>query len=443
MLNEFLQHITKEFPFLKDKKLLIAISGGIDSVVLTHLFYELEYSISLAHCNFRLRGKESDGDEAFVEDLAKKLDIPVFIKKFDTLQFASEEKLSVQLAARKLRYDWFNELLHQKQYDYLLTAHHADDAVETYLINLSRGTGLDGLTGIPKQNGKIIRPLLPFSREQIEKYAKEQNIDWREDSTNEETKYLRNKIRHKIIPILKELNPNFLNGFSKTQDNLQGIRVIADDRIEEVSKDVISESADKSVIQFNIEKLKELSNPKAYLFEMLKKYGFTEWNDVENLLNTQSGKYVYSNSHKLLKDRGFLLLSKIIDSISEAVFFIEKDNLFLKTEKIALKITEIDKPISSLKALPSTSILIDKDLLKFPLIVRKWKEGDYFYPFGMKGKKKISKYFKDQKISNFEKENSWLLCSENDIVWVVGQRSDDRFKITDKTKHIVQIEILP
>ena len=239
------------------------------------------------------------------------------------------------------------------------------------------------------------------------------------------------------------MNPNFLNGFSKTQDNLQGIRVIADDRIEEVSKDVISESADKSVIQFNIEKLKELSNPKAYLFEMLKKYGFTEWNDVENLLNTQSGKYVYSNSHKLLKDRGFLLLSKIIDSISEAVFFIEKDNLFLKTEKIALKITEIDKPISSLKALPSTSILIDKDLLKFPLIVRKWKEGDYFYPFGMKGKKKISKYFKDQKISNFEKENSWLLCSENDIVWVVGQRSDDRFKITDKTKHIVQIEILP
>ena len=443
MLNEFLQHITKEFPFLKDKKLLIAISGGIDSVVLIHLFHELEYTIALAHCNFQLRGKESDGDEAFVEDLAKKLDIPVFIKKFDTLQFASEEKLSVQLAARKLRYDWFNELLHQKQYDYLLTAHHADDAVETFLINLSRGTGLDGLTGIPKQNGKIIRPLLPFSREQIEKYAKEQNIDWREDSTNEETKYLRNKIRHKIIPILKELNPNFLNGFSKTQDNLQGIRVIADDRIEEVSKDVISESADKSVIQFNIEKLKELSNPKAYLFEMLKKYGFTEWNDVENLLNTQSGKYVYSNSHKLLKDRGFLLLSKIIDSISEAVFFIEKDNLFLKTEKIALKITEIDKPISSLKALPSTSILIDKDLLKFPLIVRKWKEGDYFYPFGMKGKKKISKYFKDQKISNFEKENSWLLCSENDIVWVVGQRSDDRFKITDKTKHIVQIEILP
>jgi tRNA(Ile)-lysidine synthase len=443
VLNEFSQHITKELPFLKDKKLLIAISGGIDSVVLTHLFYELEYSISLAHCNFRLRGKESDGDEAFVEDLAKKLDIPVFIKKFDTLQFASEEKLSVQLAARKLRYDWFNELLHQKQYDYLLTAHHADDAVETYLINLSRGTGLDGLTGIPKQNGKIIRPLLPFSREQIEKYAKEQNIDWREDSTNEETKYLRNKIRHKIIPILKELNPNFLNGFSKTQDNLQGIRVIADDRIEEVSKDVISESADKSVIQFNIEKLKELSNPKAYLFEMLKQYGFTEWNDVENLLNTQSGKYVYSNSHKLLKDREFLLLSKIIDSISEAVFFIEKDNLFLKTEKIALKITEIDKAISSLKSLPSTSILIDKDLLKFPLIVRKWKEGDYFYPFGMKGKKKISKYFKDQKISNFEKENSWLLCSENDIVWVVGQRSDDRFKITDKTKHIVQIEILP
>ena len=443
MLNEFLQHITKEFPFLKDKKLLIAISGGIDSVVLIHLFHELEYTIALAHCNFQLRGKESDGDEAFVEDLAKKLDIPVFIKKFDTLQFASEEKLSVQLAARKLRYDWFNELLHQKQYDYLLTAHHADDAVETFLINLSRGTGLDGLTGIPKQNGKIIRPLLPFSREQIEKYAKEQNIDWREDSTNEETKYLRNKIRHKIIPILKELNPNFLNGFSKTQDNLQGIRVIADDRIEEVSKDVISESADKSVIQFNIEKLKELSNPKAYLFEMLKKYGFTEWNDVENLLNTQSGKYVYSNSHKLLKDRGFLLLSKIIDSISEAVFFIEKDNLFLKTEKIALKITEIDKAISSLKSLPSTSILIDKDLLKFPLIVRKWKEGDYFYPFGMKGKKKISKYFKDQKISNFEKENSWLLCSENDIVWVVGQRSDDRFKITDKTKHIVQIEILP
>ena len=443
MLNEFLQHITKEHPFLRDKKLLIAVSGGIDSVVLTHIFHELEYNIALAHCNFQLRGKESDGDEAFVEDLAKKLDIPVFIKKFDTLQFASEEKLSVQLAARKLRYDWFNELLHQKQYDYLITAHHADDAVETFLINLSRGTGLDGLTGIPKQNGKIIRPLLPFSREQIEKYAKEQKINWREDATNEETKYLRNKIRHKIIPILKELNPNFLSTFSKTLDNLQGIRAIADDRIEEVSKDVISESVDKSIFQFNIEKLKELNNPKAYLFEMLKQYGFTEWNDVENLLNTQSGKYVYSNSHKLLKDREFLLLSKIINSVSEDIFFIEKDSSFLKTEKISLKITETKEPVRSLKSLPSTSILIDKDLLKFPLIVRKWKEGDYFYPFEMKGKKKISKYFKDQKISNFEKENSWLLCSENDIVWVVGQRSDDRFKITDETKHIVQIEILP
>lgn len=443
MLNEFLQHITKEHPFLRDKKLLIAVSGGIDSVVLTHLFHELKYNISLAHCNFQLRGEESNRDEAFVEDLAKKLDIPVFIKKFDTLQFASEEKLSVQLAARKLRYDWFNELLHQKQYDYLLTAHHADDVVETFLINLSRGTGLDGLTGIPKQNGKIIRPLLPFSREQIEKYAKEQKIDWREDATNEETKYLRNKIRHKIIPILKELNPNFLSTFSKTLDNLQGIRAIADDRIEEVSKDVISESVDKSIFQFNIEKLKELNNPKAYLFEMLKQYGFTEWNDVENLLNSQSGKYVYSNSHKLLKDREFLLLSKIINSVSEDIFFIEKDSSFLKTEKISLKITETKEPVRSLKSLSTNSAFVDKDLLKFPLIVRKWKEGDYFYPFGMKGKKKISKYFKDQKISNFEKENSWLLCSENDIVWVVGQRSDDRFKITDKTKHIVQIEILP
>jgi tRNA(Ile)-lysidine synthase len=440
LLAQFSEHINTHFSFLKDKKLLIAISGGLDSVVLTHLLDQLNFTISLAHCNFRLRGKNADQDEGFVKNLAKQLQVPVFTRSFETETIAKQEKLSIQLAARKLRYDWFNELVKEHKLDYILTAHHADDNLETFLINTIRGTGLDGLTGIPKKNENIIRPLLPFSREQIEKYAEDNNITWREDSSNAETKYLRNKIRHDVIPILKELNPSLLTSFSQTIEHLKGSRQIIDDIITSVKKTAVI-PAQAGIQKFKIENLKKLNNPKAYLYELLKQYGFTEWNDVTDLLETQSGRQVLSKTHRLVKDRDFLLLTELLSAKAEGKEYkiAEKEEYFEVDDfKIKLRDSKIRNPKSEIRNL----IYIDKDKLKFPLTVRKWKNGDYFYPFGMQGKKKLSKFFKDEKISLLQKEKIWLLCSENQIVWVIGKRLDNRYKITETTKNILKIEII-
>lgn len=439
MLTQFSEHINTQFSFLKDKKLLIAISGGIDSVMLTHLLSQLNFTISLAHCNFRLRGKDADLDEIFVKNLAKQLQVSVFTKSFKTETIAKQEKLSIQLAARKLRYDWFDELIKEHKLDYILTAHHADDNLETFLINTIRGTGLDGLTGIPKKNKNIIRPLLPFSREQIENYAKENNIAWREDSTNAETKYLRNKIRHDVIPTLKELNPSLLTSFNQTIENLKGSRQIIDDSIEKISDEVVI-PAEAGIQKFNIENLKKLENPKAYLYELLKEYGFTEWNDVTDLLDTQSGKQVVSKTHRLVKDRAFLLLTELSKEKLEQTFSVSESDIELKMQDFKLKLSSVKTRNPKLET--QNIVYTDKDKLKFSLTVRKWKNGDYFYPLGMQGKKRLSKFFKDEKMSLLQKEKIWLLCSANQIVWVIGKRLDDRYKITDTTTNILKIEIL-
>ncbi len=443
MLEKFEKHINHKFPFLKESKLLIAISGGIDSIVLTHLCHDLKLDMSLAHCNFNLRESESDHDEQFVMDLADDLDLKVFVQNFDTDAYAKTHKVSTQMAARELRYDWFYELAEQLQFEYILTAHHADDNLETFLINLSRGSGLDGLVGIPEQNDKIVRPMLSFSRDDIETYAKEQKLQWREDASNASDKYLRNALRHHVIPKLKELNPQMLQNFEKTVSHLDDAKNIVRDRVEQVEKNVVSEIENE--IHLDINELKKLSNPKAYLYQMLKIYGFTKWDDVVNLLSAQSGKQISSSTHRLVNNRKQLILSPInkkhfdetrIDSIQEKVV-LENDSILFFDEADALfgKRTDIKDAHDKY----SNSIFVDKDLLKFPLTVRGWQEGDYFYPFGMNGKKKLSKYFKDEKLSLLEKEKTQLLCSSNDILWVIGRRVDDRFKVTKKTKNIIKI----
>ncbi len=434
MINNFKENIDQNLSFLKESKLLIAVSGGLDSVILAYLCKDLGLDIALAHCNFNLRGTESDSDEIFVEALAQRLDLEVFIQRFDTEAYAKSEKLSTQMAARELRYDWFNELSEQLDFDYILTAHHADDNLETFLINLSRGSGLEGLTGIPVVNGNIVRPLLPFSRETIEDYAKEQGISWREDSSNASVKYLRNKLRHEVVPILKGINPQLLQNFNKTISNLKESQHIIDDRIDVVSDDIIDVSPND--IQLNIKKIKRLNSPKAYLYELLKDYGFTEWNDVEDLLDAQSGKQILSNTHRLIKDRESLILTEIV----------EEDITQLSIDEIDKKITT---PVGVLHfdeadaifGKRTNIIFVDKDKLNFPLTIRKWQEGDFFFPLGMKGRKKVSKYFKDEKFSLIDKENTWLLCSGNDIVWIVNHRADDRFKVTTKTQNILKISL--
>lgn len=435
MLKRFEQHIYHHFNFLKEKKLLIAISGGVDSVVLTHLLHQLKFDISLAHCNFELRGKESDTDEFFVKDLGKGLQLNTYTTTFKTEEYATKHKTSIQIAARELRYQWFEELISKHQLDYVLTAHHLDDNLETFLINLTRGTGLDGLTGIPPINNNIARPLLMFSREEIEQFAANNRIKWREDASNASNKYVRNKLRNQVIPILKEINPSLLTSFLKTTENLKGNQQIIKDAVSKFKKDTLL-SEENGIVKIDVSKISKVINPKAYLFELLNSFGFKEWNDIENLLIAQSGKQVFSKTHRLLKNRDYLLLSKIThqNKFSE-ITITEKTKELL--EPIHISFEAISEP----QATNVDLILIDSDKITFPLKLRKWQDGDYFYPIGMQGKKKLSKLFKDLKYSLIEKENAWVLCSNNEIIWVIGERQDRRFTIDKKTKNILKTHI--
>ena len=435
MFSKFKNHIISRFPFLEDKKLFLAVSGGLDSMVLLHLLEQLPYEIAVLHCNFQLRGLESFGDQSFIESYCDQNNIPIFTTQFDTEAFAKDYKLSTQVAARELRYSWFYELLESEKFDYILTAHHADDNLETFIINLTRGTGLDGLTGIPEQNDKIIRPLLPFSREEILQYAEENNIEWREDSSNASNKYLRNKIRHDLVPVLKEINPNFLKAFQKTQSYLQESNEMVEDASIMIYQQVAKEAGKE--IHFDLNQLKKLPNYKSYLYQWLNEFGFLAWNDIYDLVDGQSGKQVFSAEFRLLKNRDKLVLSPISKTSEDEEFEINEND------------TEVNFPlklrlcnVSHITIDSNKSIFVDAEKIQFPLILRKGKEGDSFLPFGMNGKsKKVSKFFKDEKFSLIDKENTWLLCSNDQIVWVVGIRQDERFKIENPSNKILKIEL--
>ncbi|PKH68939.1 tRNA lysidine(34) synthetase TilS [Flavobacterium sp. ALD4] len=435
MLDRLKNHIAHNFPFLENKKLLLATSGGLDSIVMAHLFNQLNHTIALAHCNFQLRGLESFEDQNFVQDYAEANAISIFVTQFDTEAFAKDYKLSTQVAARDLRYNWFYELLETEKFDYILTAHHADDNIETFLINLSRGTGLEGLVGIPAQNDKIIRPLLLFSREEIANYAHENNIQWREDSSNASDKYLRNKIRHDLVPLLKELNPHFVLSFKKTQSYLQESQAMVEDASIMVYQQVARQEEDD--IYFDLNQLKKLPNYTSYLYQWLHEFGFSAWDDIYDLVESQSGKHVFSAEFRLLKDRDSLILSPIgLDNMKEE-YFIDAGTEDVKIP-LNLSFSKVDKVY-----IPTiTAIFVDEDKLEFPLVLRRWNEGDSFQPFGMEGKsKKVSKLFKDAKLSLLKKENVWILWSGNKIVWVVGLRQDERFREDNKTRNILKIEL--
>ncbi len=434
MQKTFKKHVEDSFPFLKEKKLLLACSGGLDSVVLGSLLKELGYKLGLAHCNFSLRGKESDEDEAFVIDLAEKWNIPVFTETFDTKEYALENKLSTQMAARELRYKWFEEILKDFKYDYVLTAHHADDDLETFLINLSRGTGLRGLTGITENSGRIIRPLLPFSREEIFDFAKKKGLFWREDSSNTSSDYLRNDIRHNVIPSYKKATKGLLKNLQKTQKNLQQSEALIGDYMVLVRNLVMQET--KQGLEISIEKLQELPHPEALLYELLSPFQFTAWEDISGLLNAQSGKQVFSSEFRILKDRETLIITKKPSEEENISKFISENE---KQIDSPLKMSFF--PTDKMGYIDTNTVYVDADKISYPLELRKWEEGDVFQPFGMQGKKKLSKFFKDEKLSLASKEQIWILLSNNQIVWVVGYRMDDQFKITEKTNNILKIAV--
>ncbi|WP_430611880.1 tRNA lysidine(34) synthetase TilS [Flavobacterium sp. JP2137] len=436
MLAKLKTHLQTRFPDLLQGKLLLAVSGGVDSVVMLHLLADLKLDIAVAHCNFRLREEQSDQDASFVEALCLQRGIPFFGISFDTEQYAEEKGVSIQIAARSLRYDWFEQLLNEQQLDFVLTAHHLDDAVETFLINFSRGTGLDGLTGIPEQNQRIVRPLLIFSREEIYQHALAQAWEWREDRSNAETKYLRNKLRKNVVPLLKESNPGFLHAFKNSISFLREANGMVKDASETHYKQVVTEVDEKCHI--DIAELKTKANYLAYLHFWLQPYGFKNWNDVDALIEASTGKIIFSDSHLLLKNRSELILApKSVLAAAEQVYYLDENETI--TQPITLK---NERQTQLLPQDDTYTIYVDRDRLQFPLSLRKWRQGDSFYPLGMQGAKKISKYFKDEKYSQIDKEAAWILCSENQIVWIVGGRMDDRFKIKNTTINILKIQLI-
>ncbi len=426
--------------FCKNDRILIALSGGVDSVVLAHLMLKANYDIALAHCNFHLRQEESNRDEAFVRSWAKENGVELFVKEFDTFSYMKENKLSLEMAARDLRYQWFSSLLKEYGFSYLATAHHLGDSIETFFINLLRGTGIAGLHGIQAKNDKIIRPLLFATREDILNYAKKNNISYVEDSTNSETKFIRNKIRHNLFPVLRDINPNFEFALKKDIDYLKDTEFIFRREIEKVKQEIIEQ--EKDLIKINISKLLLLNPMKIYLYEILSEYGFNEANinDITQSFEEISGKQFFSKTHRIVKDREYIFVEQRKESPVNDFFLINQNQGSLI---FPLKMQfEVLKDLRFINISKDKNVaMLDFDLLKFPLVLRKWRQGDSFVPFGMRKEKKLSDYFTANKYSIIDKENQWILCSEDKIVWLVGERIDDRFRISNKTKNILKIEL--
>lgn len=442
MLQQFIDHIKKEFSFKKNETILLTISGGLDSVVMCDLFHQAGLQFAIAHCNFQLRGKESDEDEDFVEALAEKYDVAFHSVSFDTAVYTKNKKLSIQEAARELRYSWFEEIRKQYNYSAIAVAHHRDDSVETFFINLLRGTGIRGLHGILPQQGNIIRPLLFTGRKELEAYSKKRKLKFREDSSNESDKYLRNRIRHHLIPMLEELRPGAAQQIDLTMEHLRSVEAIYLDTIEQKRRSVMEKET--GLINFSIKKLKKLVPVHVYLFEFLSPFGFNmeTVHEIESALDSISGKQFVTKTHRLIKDRDFLLLEEIKNKKSKNSLLKVKagqKKLVIAGKEIHMRTILKDKKF---KLLLSKNIAqLDHAKLKFPLVCRTWQKGDAFQPIGMKGKKKLSDFLTDQKLSVIEKENTFVLLSGNDIVWVVGHRIDERYRVIDTTKKIFFAEL--
>jgi len=435
MQDRFQSYIQSEFPELLTTRFLIAISGGLDSVVLAHLCNSLHLNFGLSHCNFQLRGLDSTRDAEFVKNLSISLECDFFIKTFQTENIAEKSKSSIQLTARKLRYDWFQELIETTSYNYLLTAHHLNDNLETFLINLSRSTGLKGLTGIPQRNAYIRRPLLKFSKAELKEYAIKHNINWREDQSNASTKYLRNEIRHKIVPSLVELNSQFFENFESTLEKLKQSELLIEDYTASLHQSLVSDEVNR--FNIDIEKLKTYPNPQAILYQLLEGFGFTQWEDVYHLLDAQTGKILKSSSHQLVKDRNKLTVAPLSTEEIDPIIIEENDKV-VHINNSQLEFQDRQKIEETKKQFA----YFDKSKLKFPLSLRPIQNGDYFYPFGMKGKKKLSDFLKDEKISPVDKPSQLVLCNYNgDIIWVLNLRTDHRYKVEKNTQNILKIEL--
>lgn len=413
------------------RRYLLAISGGVDSMVLLDLFRQTSANFQVAHCNFQLRGEDSNGDEEFVRNYCGLHNIPFHSVRFDVEAYQKTGNYSVEMACRNLRYDWFAEIQQINHLDDLVTAHHSDDNIETFLINLSRGTGLKGLVGMQIDNGKIFRPLLNFTKNDLLEFAKNNTLAWREDYTNATDDYIRNKIRHHILPVLKEVHTQFDENFLATLSHINDNYLIVQQRVNEIASCLFTGI---NPIKIEIKELKKLEPLETYIHYLFEKYNFNSPYEILKFLDAETGSEIKSTTYRLIKDREYLLL-KNIEEIDDNEITILDD--FIEIKSLNLKF------VKSINPHENATEIVDFTSILFPLKLRKVKEGDYFYPIGMKGQKKlISKFMKDLKLSKLEKEQVWLLCDQKDqIIWVVNYRLDERFKTTKASKNFLNITL--
>ncbi|HSF46685.1 MAG TPA: tRNA lysidine(34) synthetase TilS [Chitinophagaceae bacterium] len=440
LLTKFEDFIRSEHLFRKGHRLLVAVSGGVDSVVLARLCRSAGYYLEIAHCNFQLRGDESLRDEEYTAQFAEMINAPYHVQRFDTAAFASNHHISIQEAARELRYTFFRETARSKGLDRILTAHHADDNVETMLMNLFKGTGIAGIRGMLPLSGNIARPLLFASRAEIESYAAEHGIGFVEDSSNLTEKYTRNYFRLNLIPQLEKMYPGATDHIKASLSFFREAEVLYREAVNAKISDLTVVKANE--IHIPVEKLRMATPLRTILFEMLSPAGFSpaQLNDVLALMDAETGKYLSSSSHRLIKNRNWFILVPTEDA-EVSVHLLDKD-----TEKIQLSIGTITTSTIPVPAhfIPESDPLVaqlDWNQLEFPLAIRKWKEGDYFYPLGMQKKKKIARFLIDLKLSKTQKENTMVVTSGDRIVWVVGQRIDDRVKIRPSTDMIYVMKL--
>lgn len=446
LLEEFKANIKSQQLFSANDHLLLAVSGGIDSVVLCELCKQAGYSFTIAHCNFQLRGEESERDETFVQQLGNKYGVPVLIKKFDTETYALLHRQSIQEAARELRYTWFNELLttNDSRLSTLLTAHHADDNLETITMNFFRGTGLHGLTGIPAMNGRVRRPLLIFSREELVAFAEANQLKHVEDSSNQSLKYTRNLFRNKIIPEIEQVYPQTKENLRANIDRFKEIEKLYQLGLETIKKKLCRQKGKE--IHIPIKQLMEYNN-KALVYEITSAYGFGEKqvDEVIKLAGSESGSYIQSprpqrpggNTYRIIKHRHWFIISPIEAKESDNIIIESSD----KRIEFAAGIMQIETNKDPQAETVSTVACLDMKSISFPLLLRRWKAGDYFYPLGMKKKKKVARFLIDQKLSKTDKENIWVIEMNKKIIWIVGHRIDERFKLAENTQKMLKLSI--